>query len=103
MSEIYKILDFMLEAFIHVWPYLVITIPIAVAVNNSGTTSLTVGTVKVNDATIGVIDGSLTFAAGEGRTLTIYMGTGYWTAGNKYSVSLFTADGTLVGSLQDTA
>ena len=34
--EILKITDFMINAFIHIWPYLVITIPIAVAVNMSG-------------------------------------------------------------------
>ncbi len=36
MTEIFKITDFMMNAFIHIWPYLVITIPIAVAVNMSG-------------------------------------------------------------------
>ncbi len=36
MTELYKIADFMVKAFIHIWPYLVITIPIAVAVNMSG-------------------------------------------------------------------
>ncbi len=35
-TEILRIMDFMIEAFIHIWPYLVITIPIAVAVNMSG-------------------------------------------------------------------
>ena len=35
-AEIFKIIDFMMKAFIHIWPYLVITIPIAVAVNMSG-------------------------------------------------------------------
>jgi len=35
-TEIYKIMDFMVKAFFHIWPYLVITIPIAVAVNMSG-------------------------------------------------------------------
>jgi len=35
-GEILKITDFMIDAFIHIWPYLVITIPIAVAVNMSG-------------------------------------------------------------------
>lgn len=35
-TELYKIADFMIKAFIHIWPYLVITIPIAVAVNMSG-------------------------------------------------------------------
>lgn len=35
-NEITKIMDFMINAFVHIWPYLVITIPIAVAVNVSG-------------------------------------------------------------------
>ncbi len=35
-TEILKIMDFMIDAFVHIWPYLVITIPIAVAVNMSG-------------------------------------------------------------------
>jgi uncharacterized membrane protein YraQ (UPF0718 family) len=35
-TEILKITEFMINAFIHIWPYLVITIPIAVAVNMSG-------------------------------------------------------------------
>jgi uncharacterized membrane protein YraQ (UPF0718 family) len=35
-NEITKILNFMINAFVHIWPYLVITIPIAVAVNISG-------------------------------------------------------------------
>jgi uncharacterized membrane protein YraQ (UPF0718 family) len=36
MNEILKIANFMGEAFLHIWPYLVITIPLAVAVNMSG-------------------------------------------------------------------
>lgn len=35
-NEIIKIADFMINAFVHIWPYLVITIPVAVAVNMSG-------------------------------------------------------------------
>jgi len=35
-TEILKIADFMIKAFFHIWPYLVITVPIAVAVNMSG-------------------------------------------------------------------
>ena len=35
-NEIIKIANFMMDAFFHIWPYLVITIPIAVAVNMSG-------------------------------------------------------------------
>jgi len=35
-SELLRIVEFMFNAFFHIWPYLVITIPIAVAVNMSG-------------------------------------------------------------------
>lgn len=35
-AEFIKIANFMITAFLHIWPYLVITIPIAVAVNMSG-------------------------------------------------------------------
>lgn len=35
-NQILEIAQFMLEAFIHVWPYLLITIPLAVAVQMSG-------------------------------------------------------------------
>jgi len=35
-NEIIKIVNFMGEAFLHIWPYLLVTIPLAVAVNMSG-------------------------------------------------------------------
>jgi len=35
-NEILKIMNFMLDAFFHIWPYLIITIPISVMVNMSG-------------------------------------------------------------------
>lgn len=35
-NEILRIIDFMGEAFLHIWPYLLVTIPLAVAVNMSG-------------------------------------------------------------------
>ena len=36
MEEILKISGFIIKSFIHIWPYLLITIPLAVAVNLSG-------------------------------------------------------------------
>ncbi len=36
LDQIIEILDYVVESFIHIWPYLLITIPIAVAVNMSG-------------------------------------------------------------------
>ena len=35
-NEILKIIGFMGDAFLHIWPYLLVTIPLAVAVNMSG-------------------------------------------------------------------
>lgn len=35
-NEILRIIHFMGEAFLHIWPYLLVTIPLAVAVNMSG-------------------------------------------------------------------
>ncbi|NQU29832.1 MAG: permease [Anaerolineae bacterium] len=35
-DQILTILDYVVESFIHIWPYLLVTIPIAVAVNMSG-------------------------------------------------------------------
>ena len=36
MDEIIKIGDFIFESFLHIWPYLVVTIPLAVAIQMSG-------------------------------------------------------------------
>ncbi|MCP4141587.1 MAG: hypothetical protein GY755_15120 [Chloroflexi bacterium] len=36
LDQIIEILDYVVESFIHIWPYLLVTIPIAVAVNMSG-------------------------------------------------------------------
>lgn len=37
MDELLRISDFILKSFIHIWPYLVITIPLSVIINISGT------------------------------------------------------------------
>jgi len=36
MNHFFHIADYMFENFIHTWPYLLITVPIAVGVNMSG-------------------------------------------------------------------
>ena len=36
LSQITQILNYVVDSFIHIWPYLLVTIPIAVAVNMSG-------------------------------------------------------------------
>jgi uncharacterized protein len=36
LDQLMAILEYVVESFIHIWPYLLVTIPIAVAVNMSG-------------------------------------------------------------------
>ena len=36
LDEMLKIGEFIFESFLHIWPYLVVTIPLAVAINMSG-------------------------------------------------------------------
>ena len=81
---------------------------IAATVSNTGTTDLTIAIVKVNGetmATSGSSDvwaatGSATVADGGTEIVTI---TTTVTAGNKYSVNMFTTDGTMIGSYTATA
>jgi flagellin-like protein len=75
---------------------------IAVDVTNSGTSDVTVSTIKVNGETESTWSAgtSATIPDGGSDTLTITCAV---AAGNKYSVSIFTSDGTLVGSYTDTA
>jgi flagellin-like protein len=77
---------------------------ITIAVTNSGTSDVTISMVKVNGDTVDFIaaETDLTIETGTGADLTIDMTTA-WAAGHKYSVNLFTTDGTLVGSYTDTA
>jgi hypothetical protein len=74
---------------------------IACSVTNSGTSAATVSLVKVNGATESSVTGDTSYAAGASGTLTITITD--VVAGNKYSVSLFASDGTLIGSYTDTA
>jgi flagellin-like protein len=85
---------------------------------NSGTSEVTISMVKVNGNTMPMGTGGnvtreggasatdYTFDAGETGAIRIeYISTGDYSvvAGNKYSVSFFISDGTLVGSYTDTA
>ena len=72
-------------------------------VTNTGNSPVTVAAVKINDDLI-TKDSihSLTSEPGESGTIIIEYD---WTTGNKYTVNLFTSDGTLtyVGGYTDTA
>jgi hypothetical protein len=61
---------------------------------------VSVSAVKVNGEIMYTFSGETTFAPGSSGTITVSQD---WTAGNKYSVSLFASDGTLVASYTETA
>ncbi len=73
---------------------------IEIYVTNAGTGLVSVSTIKINGETMDIFSGDTTFDAGSSGTITV---SKEWTAGNKYSVSLFAADGTLVASHTYTA
>jgi len=77
---------------------------IAVNVVNSGTSSFTVNNIRVNGEIMDLADWSSgssdTLAPGAPETFTI---THTVVAGNKYAVSLYDMDGTLIGSYTATA
>lgn len=72
-------------------------------ITNSGISGVTIATIKVNGATANPVTSpvqDLTYDVGETNYLGISVST---VAGNKYQVSLFAPDDTLVGSYTDTA
>jgi len=75
---------------------------ISLSVRNSGTSKVTVTEVKVNDV-VKTFSGTAAYDAGATGTITVYMGSGYWTTGNKYKVSLLSATGTTVAAYETTA
>jgi flagellin-like protein len=76
-------------------------------ITNSGTSDVTVTTIKINGNSIASSypAAPISYAAGEtGTSLELtYTGGSGIVAGSKYSVSMFANDGTLVGSFTDTA
>jgi flagellin-like protein len=72
---------------------------ITLDLTNTGTSSVTISMLKVNGETAS-FTGTATLDPAGTTTLTI---SEAWVAGNKYSVSLFATDGTLIGSHTATA
>src|SRR3990170_4670746 len=58
---------------------------IVLAIKNPGTSKVTVQSLTVNDASKS-FGGTSAYDAGATGTITIYMGTGSWSSGNKYKV-----------------
>jgi hypothetical protein len=75
---------------------------IVLSIRNSGTSKVTVTEVRVNDVAKS-FSGTAAYDAGATGTITVYMGSGYWTTGNKYKVSLLSATGTTVAAYETTA
>ena len=75
---------------------------IVVHVTNTGTSSFTVRNIRVNGeiSSTWVPESSATIEPGNSENFTI---TQPVTPGNKYAVSLYDIDGTLVGAYTDTA
>jgi flagellin-like protein len=88
---------------------------ITLDVINPGTSKVNIATIKINDDTVDegdVYEGDDLTAAISGLPIQVEADSGTvqysidvtsWTAGQKYSVSFFETDGTLVGSFTDTA
>jgi flagellin-like protein len=75
---------------------------IDVDVVNTGTSAVTVTQIKVNGNPVSFTGSPVTVDA-DGATDTIVIPYTTWVNGNKYSVSLFANDGTMVASYTDTA
>jgi flagellin-like protein len=70
-------------------------------VNNTGTKSVTISQIKVNNVEATISTGeTLTYAAGAGGTIQISLA---WVAGNPYKFDLIDSSGQVVGSYQATA
>ena len=78
---------------------------IDVDVTNSGTATVTINQVRINGNTISTANwelasGEASIDPGDPDTVEI---TADYDAGNKYSITFFAKDGTMIGSFTDTA
>ena len=80
---------------------------IVCSLKNTGTQSVTIAAVKVNNHAVSTDDfsaaTSLTMDAAGEETLTISGTYGNWAAGNPYKIDLYDGSGQVVGSYQATA
>lgn len=74
---------------------------ISVSLKNTGTKSVTIAQVKVNNADATIDNSStLIYDVGASGSITIYSN---WVAGNPYKIDLYDSNGQVVGSYQATA
>jgi hypothetical protein len=74
---------------------------ISVSLKNTGTKSVTIALIKINNADTTIDNGStLTYDAGASGSITLYSN---WVVGNPYKFDLYDSSGQVVGSYQATA
>jgi hypothetical protein len=74
---------------------------ISLTLKNTGTKSVTIAQVRINNADVTIDNGSiLTYDAGASGSITIYSN---WVVGNPYKFDLVDSNGQVVGSYQATA
>jgi flagellin-like protein len=74
---------------------------VTLSMKNTGTKSVTISQVKINNAAVGIASGNMTTSdAGDVGSLVL---TSAWTAGNPYKIDLVDSSGQVVGSYQATA
>jgi glutamine amidotransferase-like uncharacterized protein len=75
-----------------------------VTVTNSGTASVTINQVRVNGNTVSTdnwnMETSTAIAPGASDEVQIQLA---WSSGNKYAITFFAKDGTMIGSFTKTA
>jgi flagellin-like protein len=74
---------------------------VTLSMKNTGTKSVTISQVKINNAAVDIASGNMTTSdAGDVGSLVL---TSAWTAGNPYKIDLVDSSGQVVGSYQATA
>ena len=74
---------------------------IVLTLKNTGTNTVTISIVKVNNGVATTNPATLSMESGEANTLTITAAD--WVAGNPYKIDLYDSSGQVVGSYQATA
>jgi flagellin-like protein len=76
---------------------------IALTIKNTGTKSVTISQVKVNNAVITSTPATLTLTSGQSSAADALSLAVAWVAGNPYKVDLYDSSGQVVGSYQSNA
>jgi flagellin-like protein len=76
---------------------------IALTIKNTGTKSVTIAQVKVNNAVVTTTPATLTLTSGEASAADAMSLAVAWVAGNPYKVDLYDTSGQIVGSYQGNA